>query len=86
VNNYWSLLIWVAVLGGILGFLWSKGYIARMRDYVAETQQELKKCTWPSIEELKGSVVVVVITITLLGVFTVGVDWILSKLIGLILA
>ncbi len=86
MNNYWSLIIWVAVVGGIFAFMWHKGYLIRMRDYIGETQQELKKCTWPTVEELKGSVVVVVVTIALLGVFTVGVDWILSKVIGLMLA
>jgi preprotein translocase SecE subunit len=44
----------------------------------------LKKCSWPSREELKGSTVVVMITIALLGLFTVGVDWVLSSFMRLI--
>jgi preprotein translocase subunit SecE len=51
---------------------------------VDETREELKKCSWPSREELKGSTVVVLLTTILLGLFTVGVDLILSKIIGLI--
>ena len=56
----------------------------RVSTYVAETKEELKKCTWPSFEELKGSTVVVMITLALLGAFTVGVDFIVSQLIRLI--
>jgi preprotein translocase subunit SecE len=78
------LIIWIVVIGAIFGFLWQRGYLARIRDYCAETQEELKKCTWPSIDELKGSTVVVMLTILLLGVFTVSVDWVLSMVIRLI--
>lgn len=83
-GGWLSLLIWAAVLGAVLGFLWSKGYLIRIRNYFAETQEELKKCSWPSREELRGSTVVILVTTVLLGLFTVGVDWILSNLIALI--
>ena len=72
------------MVGAIFGFLWSKGYLVRMRNYVAETQEELKKCTWPTLEELKGSTVVVMVTLAILGTFTVCVDWVLSNVIRLI--
>jgi len=80
-NPYLPLIIWIVVIGAIFGFLWQRGYLARIRDYCAETQEELKKCTWPSIDELKGSTVVVMLTIFLLGLFTVSVDWVLSMVI-----
>jgi preprotein translocase subunit SecE len=83
-NGYLSLIIWIVVIGAIFGFLWQRGYLVRIRDYCAETQEELKKCTWPSIDELKGSTVVVMLTIVLLGLFTVSVDWLLSMVIRLI--
>lgn len=83
-NGYLSLVIWIVVIGAIFGFLWQRGYLARIRDYCAETQEELKKCTWPSMDELKGSTVVVMLTIVLLGLFTVSVDWVLSMFIRLI--
>ena len=81
-----SLVIWVVVIGAIFGFMWHKGYLMKIRNYVAETKEELRKCTWPSREELKGSTVVVVVTIAMLGVYTVGVDWILSMVMRLITA
>jgi preprotein translocase subunit SecE len=83
-GGYTGLIIWGAVIAGVFAFLWSKGYLIKIRNYVDETQEELKKCSWPSREELKGSTVVVMVTIALLGLFTVGVDWILSSLMRLI--
>ena len=83
-NGYLGLIIWIVVIGAIFGFMWQRGYLIRIRDYCAETQEELKKCTWPSVDELKGSTVVVMLTILLLGVFTVSVDWVLSMVIRLI--
>ncbi len=83
-SGYLPLIIWIVVIGAIFGFLWQRGYLVRIRDYCAETQEELKKCTWPSVDELKGSTVVVMLTILLLGLFTVSVDWVLSMVIRLI--
>jgi preprotein translocase SecE subunit len=83
-GSYLGLIIWGAVIIAVFGFLWAKGYLVKMRNYVDETREELKKCSWPGREELKGSTVVVMVTITLLGLFTVGVDWILSSLMRLI--
>ncbi len=46
----------------------------RFSNYVQATKEELRKCTWPSVDELKGSTMVVVVAIVLLGFFTVVVD------------
>ena len=83
-NEYLGLIIWGVVIAAVFGFLWSKGYLVKIRNYMEETQEELKKCSWPNREELKGSTVVVMVTITLLGLFTVGVDWLLASLMRLI--
>ncbi len=82
---YLKLAIWAAAVGAAFAFLWRKGYLLRVSNYVAETREELKKCTWPSFEELRGSTVVVMITLALLGAFTVGVDFVVQELIRLIL-
>jgi len=85
VDWYVKLGIWVAAIAVPFAFLWRKGYLLRISNYVVETREELKKCTWPSFEELKGSTVVVMITLALLGAFTVGVDYVVSLMIRLIL-
>jgi len=71
------MLIWVAVLGAIFAFLWWQGQLQRLTAFVQQTREELRKCTWPTWDELKGHTVVVAITIALLGLFTVAVDRVL---------
>jgi preprotein translocase subunit SecE len=85
VDWYVKLAIWVAFVGAVFAFLWRKGYLLRVSNYVAETREELKKCTWPSFEELKGSTVVVMITLALLGVLTFALDVAVSYLVRWIL-
>ena len=67
------------MVGASFGVLWWQGHLKRLADYVAETREELKKCTWPTWDELKGSTVVVSVAILLMGAFTVVVDQILFQ-------
>jgi preprotein translocase subunit SecE len=73
-NFYIQLLIWVVVVGVLFGVLWRTGQLLRLANYVQETKEELKKCTWPSRDELKGSTFVVLLSILGLGAFTYVVD------------
>jgi preprotein translocase subunit SecE len=73
VKTY-SIFIWIAAVAVIFAVLWRKGQLLRLSNYVAETREELKKCTWPTWAELKGSTAVVIVSILLLGGFTVVVD------------
>lgn len=66
------------VLGAVFGFLWYQGYLDKLRLYWAEMVEELKKATWPSWDELKGSTLLVMVTMALLGLFTISVDFVLS--------
>ena len=81
---YIQLLIWVVVVAVVFGVLWRTGQLLRLTNYVAETREELKKCSWPSRDELKGSTVVVIVSILLLGVFTVVVDLLLTYAVRLL--
>jgi preprotein translocase subunit SecE len=81
VNFYIQLLIWVVVIGVVFGVLWRTGQLLRLTNYVQETKEELKKCTWPSRDELKGSTFVVLLSILALGVFTVGVDLVMTFIV-----
>jgi preprotein translocase subunit SecE len=74
MQEYIWLIFWVALVGGIFAYLWWKGHLARFAVYVQLTREELRKCTWPTWDELKGSTVVVAISIVILGAFTVAVD------------
>ena len=75
---YIQLLIWVVVVGVIFGVLWRTGQLLRLANYIQETKEELKKCTWPSRDELKGSTFVVLLSILALGLFTVCVDLLMT--------
>ena len=77
-NFYIQLLVWVVVVGVVFGVLWRTGQLLRLANYVAETKEELKKCTWPSRDELKGSTFVVLLSIIMLGLYTVGIDLVLA--------
>jgi preprotein translocase SecE subunit len=78
INFYIQLLIWVVVVGVIFGVLWRTGQLLRLANYIQETKEELKKCTWPSRDELKGSTFVVLLSILALGLFTVCVDLLMT--------
>jgi preprotein translocase subunit SecE len=77
VNNWTNIAIWAAVIGAAFGYLWWQGQIQRLAVYVQETREELKKCSWPSWEELKGSTALIIIMVALLGAFVVLVDRVL---------
>ena len=77
MNNWTHIAIWAVVIGAVFLYLWWQGQIQRLAAYVAETREELKKCSWPSQEELKGSTALIIITVALLGGFIVIVDRVL---------
>jgi preprotein translocase subunit SecE len=73
VVNYW-LYIWIGLAAVAFIYLWRQGQLMKLANYVRETRDELKKCSWPTWAELKGSTVVVMISIALIGGFTMLVD------------
>jgi preprotein translocase subunit SecE len=80
VNDLVKIGIWGAVVGITFVILWRKGYLLQLTDYVKQTREELRKCTWPTWDELKGSTVVVTISILILGGFIVLVDQVFFRL------
>ena len=77
--------VWQYILLGIVVavffWAWQKGHLLRLGNYVEETKVELRKCTWPSRDELKGSTVVVIVSIGIVAVFTVAADFFISQLV-----
>jgi len=43
--------------------------IGALKTFLGEVKTELKKCTWPTRQELLGSTMVVVVSVVILGVF-----------------
>jgi preprotein translocase subunit SecE len=80
VNDWKTILIWTAVVAAIFGYFWWKGQVRQLAFYIQETWVELKKCAWPNWNELKGSTVLIGITIILLGAFISVLDVIFNKI------
>ena len=78
MNELTKILIWAAVIGALFAYLWWQGQVRRFADYIQETREELKKCSWPTWQELKGSTVVIAVSIALLGAFVMAADECLS--------
>ena len=56
----------------------------KIAKYLSEVRQELTKVSWPSREELYGSVLVVLVFCIVLSLFVFGVDQSLSRLLSVI--
>jgi preprotein translocase subunit SecE len=52
---------------------------------VKESIQELKKVTWPTWEELKGSTLVVMLFSVIMGLYIAGLDVVFSMVIDKIM-
>ena len=74
MKEYLPLIVGIAAVGGLFAWLWFSGNLVRLSNYIQETREELRKCTWPSWDELKGSTVVVLIATAVLGLFTYLTD------------
>jgi preprotein translocase SecE subunit len=85
VKEYLPFLIWFAVIGAVFAFAWKQGQLARLAAYVTATQQELKKCNWPSRDELIQSTVLIFVVIGLLGIFTMASDWIVLSFVKVLI-
>jgi len=81
VKEYLPIIIGAAVVAVAFALLWWSGNLRRLATYVLETREELRKCTWPSRDELKGSTVVVMISIAILGAYIVAVDFIIALVV-----
>ncbi len=84
MRDYIWIIILAAAAAALFAWLWRGGYLVRFANYVRATREELRKCSWPSWDELKGSTLIVGIAIFILGGFTVIVDQILIRLFWLL--
>ena len=62
-----------------------KTAVDKTKNFFNEVWVEFAKCTRPSYEELKESTIVIVVTMSVLGGFIFGADFIISKLLSVIL-
>lgn len=55
-----------------------KSLFNKIFGFLREVREEILKCTRPSAAELKESIIVVVVTMTGLGCFIFGVDYVIN--------
>ncbi len=59
--------------------------IKRIREFLEGVTFEMKKVSWPTWQELKGSTLVVILLSVILSVFLFVVDIVLSRIVHLVL-
>ena len=59
--------------------------IKRLREFLTGVEFEMKKVSWPTMEELRGSTVVVLVLSLILVIFLFIVDFGLSRIVTFIL-
>ena len=59
--------------------------IRRIREFLKGVEFEMKKVSWPTMAELRGSTTVVLVLSLLLVIFLFIVDFSLSRIVQLIL-
>ncbi len=59
--------------------------IGKVQNFFSEVAVELKKVSWSTRQELLDSTWVILISSAILGVFIAITDFVLSKLVGLII-
>ena len=81
MKDYLWPVVLIVIAMGVFTYFWRQGSFLRLSAYWNETMEELKKCTWPTWDELTGSTVVVIISVALLGGFTVIVDLVVASIV-----
>jgi preprotein translocase subunit SecE len=56
-----------------------KEWIARTRRFLLEVSSELRRTTWPGRVEVRGTTLVVLVTIFVFAIFLFAVDYLLSR-------
>ena len=60
------------------------GRIERVRLFLSEVRNELKRVTWPSRKEVYATTVVVIVTSIFFGIYLFGVDFIVNSVVQLV--
>ena len=84
MNDYMKFGIGLAVVAAVFVVLWRLGHVARLSRYVSDTKEELRKCTWPTADELRGHTAVVMVSIIGLALYIVGIDFVVTVVVNVL--
>jgi preprotein translocase subunit SecE len=62
----------------------SMGLLTKPTQFVRDVKFEMSKVSWPSIEDLKGSTMVVIVLSLAFAVYIFAADWVLTQLVKLL--
>ena len=74
-------IFWLVFFLAVFIWMWRTGKIAAIKQYIHETREQLRKSTWPTRDELKQHIVVVMISSLLLAAFTFTADFLLREIV-----
>ncbi len=80
-----AFLISTGILTVIVVVLYRWQQIPKNADLLIETEGELKKVNWPTLEEVINSSFVVIVFVLVLMVYMAGADWFLGRVFARIL-
>ena len=78
--GFWDVF-WPAFILAVFAWSWRKGHLQRLKNYIGETREQLRKCTWPTRNELYQHTVVVMLSTILLALFTVAADFVIREIV-----
>jgi preprotein translocase SecE subunit len=58
--------------------------VRELIEFIKESWQELKKCTWPGRKEIQASSLVVLVVTILFVVIIFGEDWLIGQALKLV--
>lgn len=76
----------LAILVFFVGMLVLHLFLNREKhvDLLIETEQEMKKVSWPSWAEVKSASIVVIVVTLVMALLLFGFDWLLQRVFGLV--
>lgn len=77
VNGAFLISLILFVGGTLLIYRWQQK--PKVSELLIETEQELKKVTWPTTPEVINSSIVVIICVLILMAYLAGVDWFFGR-------
>ena len=71
--------------GGIMGTVDTvRAWPGRVRDFLHDTRQELKRVTWPERRQVQATTVVVIVTVFFFGFYLLLADVVFGRLIAVV--
>jgi len=79
-SGFWDVFSPALILA-VFAWMWKRGHLLKLKNYVGETREQLRKCTWPTRSELYQHTVVVMLSTILLAIFTVAADLVIREIV-----